>query len=155
MSLYVLDTSILVGWLRGAAYAQHVKEESAIADAPNIAFISVVSAGEMQSLAIQLGWGQGKKDRLDALLHELPWIDISAPSVLHAYAQIDAYSQGKLPGRELPPGVTSRNMGKNDLWIAATTAMLGAICVTTDRDFDHLDGAFLSVVRVDPTMRLP
>ena len=36
------------------------------------------------------------------------------------YAQVNAYSQGKIKGRPLPRGLSARNMGKNDLWIAAT-----------------------------------
>jgi predicted nucleic acid-binding protein len=29
-------------------------------------------------------------------------------------------------------------MGKNDLWIAATTLVIGGALLTTDSDFDHL-----------------
>lgn len=29
-------------------------------------------------------------------------------------------------------------MGKNDVWIAATTKVAGATLLTTDNDFDHL-----------------
>jgi len=36
-------------------------------------------------------------------------------------------------------------MGKNDLWIAATAYTLNATLVTTDTDFDHLDGEFIEV----------
>ncbi len=42
-------------------------------------------------------------------------------------------------------------MGKNDLWIAATANATGALLLTTDKDFDHLDGAFLNRVWIDPT----
>lgn len=36
-------------------------------------------------------------------------------------------------------------MGKNDLWIAATAALLGLKLVTTDHDFDHLHDVFFEV----------
>lgn len=36
-------------------------------------------------------------------------------------------------------------MGKNDLWIAATASAFGITLVTTDKDFDHLNGVFLEV----------
>jgi len=39
--------------------------------------------------------------------------------------------------------MTARNMGKNDLWIAATTHVLNATLVTTDKDFDHLDKIYI------------
>lgn len=37
-----------------------------------------------------------------------------------------------------PLGTTARNMGKNDLWIAATASILEATLLTTDQDFNHL-----------------
>ena len=39
-------------------------------------------------------------------------------NLMEAYARIDAYSQGRLQGE--PLDMSARNMGKNDLWIAAT-----------------------------------
>lgn len=39
-------------------------------------------------------------------------------------------------------------MGKNDLWIAATASVLKTKLLTTDMDFDHLDGVFLDLERV-------
>jgi tRNA(fMet)-specific endonuclease VapC len=42
-------------------------------------------------------------------------------------------------------------MGKNDLWIAATTSVLDAILLTTDNDFDHLHNEFLQVAKIDLT----
>ena len=34
-------------------------------------------------------------------------------------------------------------MGKNDLWIAATSSSLGFKLVTTDKDYDHLQHEYL------------
>ena len=63
------------------------------------------------------------------------------------YAEIDAFSQGKLAGHKTH--FTARNMGKNDLWIAATTAVLDIELLTTDKDFDHLKTTFLKLRQVD------
>jgi predicted nucleic acid-binding protein len=41
-------------------------------------------------------------------------------------------------------------MGKNDIWIAATASVLNATLITTDNDFDHLNGVFLPVIYIDP-----
>jgi tRNA(fMet)-specific endonuclease VapC len=49
----------------------------------------------------------------------------------------------------LPAGLTARNMGKNDLWIAATGSVLKATLLTMDEDFNHLNKIFLDVVRID------
>jgi len=37
-------------------------------------------------------------------------------------------------------------VGKNDLWIAATAQVTNSKLVTTDKDFDHLDGVFIDII---------
>ena len=64
-----------------------------------------------------------------------------------AYARIDAYSQGKLPMLPLPKGMSARNMGKNDLWIAATALYFEVALHTRDNDFDHLLPLGLKLVK--------
>lgn len=39
-------------------------------------------------------------------------------------------------------------MGKNDLWIAATTLVVGGVLLTTDADFDHLAPTGVEVERI-------
>ena len=39
-------------------------------------------------------------------------------------------------------------MGKNDLWIAATTLVVGGVLLTTDADFDHLAPTGVKVERI-------
>ena len=41
-------------------------------------------------------------------------------------------------------------MGKNDIWIAATAHASKATLLSTDKDFDHLDGVWLKRLYVDP-----
>lgn len=54
---------------------------------------------------------------------------------------IDAYVELDYAAFTYPAG--SRDMGKNDLWIAATARAAGATLITTDKDFDHLHPAFI------------
>ncbi|MCK4766216.1 MAG: type II toxin-antitoxin system VapC family toxin [Candidatus Aminicenantes bacterium] len=150
MAKYLLDTGILLGFVRGAGYSKYVEQKFKLTDPGNILLVSAVSVGEMYSLAAQFQWGENKKNDLEDVLSEIQSIDISFPQILKKYAEIDAFSQGKHPVQELPPGMTARNMGKNDLWIAATASVLEATLLTTDKHFDHLGGAFLEVIYVDP-----
>lgn len=46
-------------------------------------------------------------------------------------------------------GESSRNIGKNDLWIAATASVLNIPLITTDKDFLHLDKIFLKLEYFD------
>lgn len=43
-----------------------------------------------------------------------------------------------------------RILGKNDIWIAATAALIGLKLITTDADFNHLNNVFIDVHKVDP-----
>jgi tRNA(fMet)-specific endonuclease VapC len=85
--------------------------------------------------------------QLENLLRQIPVIDINGTdkNLVEAYAEIDAYSQGKLEGKSL--GGSPHNMGKNDLWIAATAKVAGASLITTDDDFNHLNGVFIKVIK--------
>ena len=83
---------------------------------------------------------------MENFLTKVQVLPIARREILDAYAQIDAYSQSKHPTLNLPKGITARNMGKNDIWIAATAHAIGAALVTTDKDFHHLNGVFLNVI---------
>jgi len=91
---------------------------------------------------------------LDNFLNTIKIVDVNRLSI-NIYAGIDAYSQKLNPDFESYSFATPRNMGKNDLWIASLAAMLGLTLVTTDADFDHLNGVFFDVKRIDPFDFLP
>jgi predicted nucleic acid-binding protein len=113
--------------------------------AGNRPVVPIVVFGEVKSIAMQNGWGTKKLALLDELLLKVLRADITL-EIVERYAEIDAFSQNKLANR--PLGNTARNMGKNDLWIAATASVLNTQLLTADPDFDHLDGVFLEVERV-------
>jgi len=139
---YVLDTNIILHYLRKSPLAQRLDEQFAPISNQNEPFLPVVVRGEIESLAIQNNWGEQRMKSVEAFLGQLITADINAEDVIIRYAEIDAFSQGKLPGKIL--GTSSRNMGKNDLWIAAIASVLNA----TDANFDHLNGNFLTVERI-------
>ena len=112
-------------------------------------FISVVTVGELKSLALQNNWGPKKLGLVDVFLEEMVVVEINE-NLIDTYSQIDAYSQCKNPSFATYPHQTARNMGKNDLWIASTAALLGLTPVTTDGDFDHLNGVFFDIRKIDP-----
>lgn len=88
-------------------------------------------------------------DSLLKLLDELACVPVDGISpLMDAYADIDTYSQGKHREYLAPPGFSARNMGKNDLWIAATAFLLDIPLLTTDKDFDHLHPHFIKVIKV-------
>lgn len=112
-------------------------------------FISITSIAELKSIALQNKWGARKWQVINTVLDEVIIIEINE-SLADTYAEIDAFSQCKNPSYPDYSFVTPRNMGKNDLWIAATAALLGLRLVTTDADFNHLHEVFTEIQYIKP-----
>ncbi len=144
--IYQFDTNIVIHYIRESETMRIVEQKYQPFESSNEIWISVISIGELKSIAIQAKWGKKKVQQLVNLLDAIAPVDIWSEDILDRYAEIDAYSQGKLPDRPLP--YSSRNMGKNDLWIAACASILGATLLTTDADFNHLNSIFLPVQQV-------
>jgi tRNA(fMet)-specific endonuclease VapC len=144
MDYYVLDTNILVLAVRTSPIWAEIQRAYALTPA-NI-LISIVSKAEILSLAAQFGWGKEKITRLSAIIDKLNVVQINEP-ILQSYVSIDLYSQKKLP-IAYPVGFTARNMGKNDLWIAAIASVFDAKLISTDGDFQHLDKIFFDFIGV-------
>lgn len=141
---YVLDTNILLHYLRESPLSVWIDAHYNPLDAgSNEAIISVVSIGEIKAIAKINRWGQKRLKNIELLCEELLITDINTEDLLERYAELDAFSQGKLIDHPLK--ISSRNMGKNDLWIAATASILNAILLTTDQDFNHLHQEFLNL----------
>ncbi|MCU0353403.1 MAG: type II toxin-antitoxin system VapC family toxin [Cytophagales bacterium] len=106
--------------------------------------ICEVTVAEIKSIALRNAWGAKNNAALDAALSRLYILDISDENIINRYVEIDAFSQLKHPSLK-GSFATPRNMGKNDLWIAATASFHQLRLVTTDKDFDHLDNVFVDV----------
>ena len=143
---YVLDTNILLIYLRDKKTKSLIEEEYDPMGGDNNPMISVVTVGELRSLAKRNYWGNKRFKAVEQLMDKLIILDIKYEEVIQKYAEIDAYSQDKI--RENRLGMTSRNMGKNDLWIAATTTVTQSKLITADNDFDHLDEEYFDVVKI-------
>ena len=138
---YVLDTNILVHILTGSDKGIKAKEKTQ-ADNPFL-IISIVTQAEILSIAKQRKWGDRKLSTLNDLLENLLIIPIDNDELVKTYAEIDAFSQGKLIDK--PLNTSSRNMGKNDLWIATTTYLTRSTLLTTDNDFNHLSPKYFKI----------
>ena len=149
---YLLDTNILIHYLRQSPLADYIERtyQPLVPSLTTKPLISAVIQGELKSLSLQQNWGEPRKHQLQLLLDKFLVVDIRVESIINRYAEIDAYSQGKLKGRTFSG--SARNMGKNDIWIAATASVLDATLLTTDKDFDHLNNEFLNVIWLNPAL---
>ncbi|HLK55840.1 MAG TPA: type II toxin-antitoxin system VapC family toxin [Chthonomonadaceae bacterium] len=139
--LYILDTNILVYLVRRDETGQRIQalyDPLMIEPRP---ILSVVTAGELRSLAYQFHWGKSKIDQVGFLLNYFKCISLDDEDIIEAYAVLDAHTES-----------IGRSMGKNDLWIAATAKIMGATLLTADRDFDHLDPLFITRIWIDPEL---
>lgn len=143
---YLLDTNILLIYLKEEKTKLLIEEEYDPMGRDNNPMISAVTVGEIQSIAKRNYWGDKRLRAVENLMNKLIILDIKYEEVIEKYAEIDAYSQDKIKEKRL--GMTSRNMGKNDLWIAATTTVTESKLITTDNDFDHLDGEYFDVIKI-------
>ena len=139
---FLLDTNILLHYIRRDAVAQQIDEMFRPFLPSNRVIVSI---GEIKSIARQSSWEQKKMILLERLLETIFRADLTL-DIVERYAEIDAYSQGKSSTHSL--GITARNMGKNDLWIAATASVLNIKLLTTDSDFNHLAGVYLDLEKI-------
>ncbi len=136
---YLLDTNIVVALIRGNPLGQRINAQYKLQHNLYRCLVSVVSVGELIALGRAFGWGRQKLSKLRGLLEELVWIDINSWDILEAYGEIYDISNQ-----------SGRSMGENDIWIAATAKVTGAVLLTTDKDFDHLHGEHLTRIWIDP-----
>lgn len=128
--LYLLDTTVLLALVRGKELGSHIDQRFGLSGARQRHLICIVSHGELWVLARRNNWGPGRCQALQTMLDNVVTVHLDHPSVIEAYVHLDLYSHTHPQG--------DRNMGKNDLWIAAAARASGATLLTTDRDFAHL-----------------
>ena len=143
---FLFDTNILLFYIRENATASFIDSTYNPFGNGNTPILSVVSVGEIKSIALRSEWGKTKLAKLKELMSLFVITDINADDVLDIYAEIDAFSQGNLKNKPLK--MTARNMGKNDLWIAATAAATSSKLLTSDNDFDHLDRQYFDIIKI-------
>lgn len=136
---YLLDTNILVHYVRRNALWERVRASYNLLLVEPKPVISVVTEGELRSLALQFGWGPQKLDRMEYALSFFDRVTVDHPKVIGRYAAIDAAMVAD-----------GRRLGKNDLWIAATAAATGSRLLTTDTDFDPLSPKYIALGWIDP-----
>ena len=144
---YLLDTNIIIIYSKSREKARKIEADHRIFAVENNLALSVVSYAEIRSLIHQFKIGDNRRLAINKLLDRTSRLGISYEEIIERYEEIDAYSQGR--HQSLPSPFSARNMGKNDLWIAATASAFDITLVTTDRDFDHLHNVFVKLKFID------
>ena len=146
MTYIVADTCIIFHILRNNNIGQAALGWLRTLEDDYTLVVSVVTKGELEALKLQQQWSDKRCSALYKFLQEVTYIDINHADeeLLERYAIIDGYSKGKVSdGTGNIKKGSAIKMGKNDLWIAATTSVIDAILLTSDGDFDHLAKVFI------------
>ena len=138
---YLLDTNIPIHYVRRTKLQQKMEAQYQLLATPTVPALSYVTEAEIKSFARRRNWGEANVQQMNFLLTLFRRLPIEVPNILQAYIEIDTFS-----------GLMGREMGKNDLWIAATAYATGATLLTTDKDFDHLNGFYFPVEWIDPAL---
>ncbi len=144
-----MDTNILIHKVRESNIWDFIEKTYFPKGLRNNGFISKVFVGELLAFAYENKWGSARKKKLKETIALFEPLTIKDPKTLDAYAKISAYSRNRHKSLKLPKHFPARDMGKNDLWIAATAAAIEAPLISTDKNFEHLDGVFLDVIFID------
>lgn len=138
---YLLDTNVLLHWLRGSKVCQTIDGQFQLTAYGFRPLICEVTLGEIEAFAMSSKWGDDRKRKLAEVKSMLVVVDLSDDRIMKAYAEFStlAKEQGLAIFHD-----------KNDLWIAAATKVTGATVLTTDgqaflalRDGKHLDAVVL------------
>lgn len=142
---------MLLGFTREAQWALRARADHDLGNRETMVFTSVICQGEMLALAEKNGWGRKKRTRLEQVLNGITTLGISRRKIMDAYARIDAWTHGQTVAspNNSPPPKPAVSMKQNDLWIAATTHASGATLLSTDKDFQHLDGIWFQFIYIN------
>ena len=147
---FLLDTGVLLGFMRGAPWADAAHASHDLSSAEAVSFTAPICQGELLALAEKFGWGAQRREVLEEALGNFPVLEIM-PDVVRAYALIDAWTHGKpvMAAGIPPPPTPAVSMKQNDIWIAASAHVSEATLLSTDKDFEHLHNIWLDYAYVD------
>ena len=130
MEYVVCDTTVVSELRRGGARCASMTMLTTA-----VKVISVVTAAELRAGAIQANWGDRKRQELEGIIRAYVRVDIDDETA-EIWARLKAECDR-----------LGRNVGLNDLWIAASGVRLDAPIAALDEDFGRIPG--IRLLRAD------
>jgi len=144
MKKFVLDTGIILHYVRQTDLSQKIESELNLLSPKVLPLIASVSIGEIEGFMQRRKWGEKKIKRFKSLISKIVVIDLAAEDekLMKSYATLWNYSKNSLPDQKLGKSI---GIGQNDVWIAALAKTANAELVTSDSDFEHLNNTWITV----------
>ena len=96
--IYVWDTNILLHVVRNDNFLENLNKKYDFFNPLNDVYVSIVSIGEIYSLALSNGWGEKKMQRLEKQIEKVVTIPINDDAlIIKLYSEIDVYSKNQHP----------------------------------------------------------
>ena len=150
MKNIVIDTCVFIHIVRDTDTGRKCIEALEKYDEAANVIVSVVTKAELASFIAQNNWGKSKIDKLNKILEEITYIDISNADqlLIDSYTKIDAFSKRKIKDKSgnLLDG-SARKMGKTTFGLRQRL-FTDIPLMTTDGDFDHLNGSMMNIMKI-------
>ena len=146
MRLIIFDTNVWLYLLRGTYRPTAIKAflPPEYQEQYQLILPAAVKA-ELFTLGIRRNWSENRLVQLEYNLQKESRLIHTSDAIIERYLEIEAFNKGKYPNKS--HGTTHIEMGKNDIWIAATALDINALLVTSDNDFNHLT-SLLSIAKI-------
>lgn len=128
--MYVLDTSVVLVLVRQGELGRRIERRFALTALSTRLIVSIVTRAEIEVIADRNQWGSSRRRVLAAFLDACTTVPIAHQDLVEGYVEAEAIC------RAAPGGAVQ--MGKNDLWIAATSHHVSCPLLTLDHDFAAL-----------------
>ena len=79
---YILDTNIVLTYLRNNQLARNLEQKLDLLSGKHTLIISVVSIGELKSIAKRNNWGKRRIDHLEDMLNDFMIADINVEPII-------------------------------------------------------------------------
>lgn len=149
MKKVLLDTSVILHYMRDDDLAKKIEAKYNLLNDPGkIVLFTAITIGEIAGFFLRNSYGAKQTERWNKLLEKAFILNVDGKDkkLMEAYGEIQAFCQNNHP--TLSPG-KSITIGQNDMWIAAIAHITKATLFSKDPDFDHLNGVFIELVRVE------
>ena len=139
--LLLLDTNVVLHLVRGKATGEALDRAYGVRARPDRPLISIITIGEMMAMAKRLNWGAKKVETLKRLAGELVVVDVQNPD-----SPPQVRRDRRVRRQERPRAQRQRCLDRGD------RVSIGAVLLTTDKDFDPLHDVFLTRIYFNPAV---